>query len=232
MILRRNATDRGHANHGWLQSAHSFSFANYYDPAHMGFGPLRVINDDHIAPGQGFGTHGHANMEIVTYVLSGQLAHRDSLGNGSTMGYGDVQRMSAGTGVEHSEFNPSADHPVHLLQIWIMPNRAGVAPSYEQRHIRPEEKAGQWRLIASPRGEDGAVSLNQDAAIHALVVRAGDHASLALAPGRLGYVHVATGHAVVNGQRLAAGDALKLVDEALIEVQGGDGELLAFDLPE
>lgn len=231
MLNVRLGKDRGHANHGWLDSHHSFSFAGYHDPAHMGFGPLRVINEDRVAGGQGFGAHGHADMEILSYVLSGQLAHQDSLGNGSTMGYGDVQRMSAGQGVKHSEFNASAADPVHFLQIWILPDRAGATPGYEQIHVPAQEKTGQWRLIASPDGQDGSVTINQQARVFAALVRPSDRLELALAEGRLGYVHVATGHARVNGHLLGAGAALKLVDESQIVVEDGEGELLAFDLP-
>lgn len=232
MLELRKSQDRGHANHGWLDSHHSFSFAGYHDPAHMGFGPLRVINEDRVSASQGFGTHGHANMEILSYVLSGQLAHKDSLGNGSTMGYGDVQRMSAGTGVQHSEFNPSSEEPVHFLQIWIMPDAQGVEPGYEQTHFGADEKQGRFRLIASPTGEQGSVRIHQDARVYASLVRAGDRFELPLAPGRLGYVHVATGQALINGQVLRAGDALKLRGEAAIRVENGEAEVLAFDLPE
>lgn len=232
MLQVRSAASRGHANHGWLDSYHSFSFAGYHDPAHMGFGPLRVINEDRVDPAQGFGAHGHADMEIVSYVLSGQLAHQDSLGNGSTMGYGDVQRMSAGTGVRHSEFNASKTNPAHFLQIWILPDHQGAKPGYEQTHFSPEQKQGQWRLIASPDGQDGSVTLNQQANIYASLVSPNDTLTLPLGPGRLGYVHAATGWARVNGQLLHAGDALKLVGETQIVVEGGEGELLAFDLPQ
>lgn len=231
MLQLRSAASRGHANHGWLDSHHTFSFAGYHDPAHMGFGPLRVINEDRVDPAQGFGTHGHADMEIVSYVLSGQLAHQDSLGNGSTMSYGDVQRMSAGTGVRHSEFNASQTEPVHFLQIWLLPDRLGAEPGYEQTHFSPEQKQGQWRLIASPDGQEGSVTLNQQAKIYASLVRPDDVLALPLGAGCLGYVHVATGWARVNGQELRAGDALKLVEEDRIVVEGGEGELLAFDLP-
>jgi len=231
MLSVRWGKDRGHANHGWLDSHHSFSFAGYHDPAHMGFGPLRVINEDRVAGGQGFGAHGHADMEIVSYVLSGHLAHQDSLGNGSTMGYGEVQRMSAGTGVKHSEFNASPTEPVHFLQIWLMPDRQGATPGYEQIHVPAEQKAGQWRVIASPDGQEGSVTINQQARIYATLVRPSDRLELSLADGRLGYVHVATGHAKVNGHELKAGDALKLQNEPMVVVEGGEGELLAFDLP-
>lgn len=232
MIELRKANERGHAQHGWLDSWHSFSFADYYDPAHMGFGPLRVINDDRIAPGQGFGTHGHRDMEIITYVLEGELEHKDSMGSGSVIRPGDVQRMSAGRGVMHSEFNHSQTEGVHLLQIWIMPDVAGIAPSYEEKKFSPQEKAGCLRLIAAPDGADGAVRLHQDARLYAGLFDGAADARLPLAPGRLGYVHVARGALTVNGERLAAGDAAKLVGEAEVRIDGGEqAEVLVFDLP-
>ncbi len=232
MIELRKASERGHAQHGWLDSWHSFSFADYYDPAHMGFGPLRVINDDRIAPGQGFGTHGHRDMEIITYVLEGELEHKDSMGSGSVIRPGDVQRMSAGRGVMHSEFNHSQTEGVHLLQIWIMPDVAGIAPSYEEKKFSPQEKAGRLRLIAAPDGADGAVRLHQDARLYAGLFDGAVDARLPLAPGRLGYVHVARGALTINGERLAAGDAAKLVGEAEVRIDGGEqAEVLVFDLP-
>lgn len=232
MIELRKANERGHAQHGWLDSWHSFSFADYYDPAHMGFGPLRVINDDRIAPGQGFGTHGHRDMEIITYVLEGELEHKDSMGSGSVIRPGDVQRMSAGRGVMHSEFNHSLKNGVHLLQIWIMPDVTGIAPSYEEKKFSPQEKAGRLRLIAAPDGADGAVRLHQDARLYAGLFDGAADARLPLAPGRLGYVHVARGTLMVNGQRLTAGDAAKLVGEAEVRIDGGErAEVLVFDLP-
>jgi redox-sensitive bicupin YhaK (pirin superfamily) len=227
----RRAAERGYADHGWLRSFHSFSFADYYDPRHMGFGPLRVINEDRVAPGAGFGTHGHRDMEIVSYVLEGALAHQDSMGNGSTIVPGDVQRMSAGTGVRHSEFNHDAARVTHFLQIWIEPSTAGLAPSYEQKHFAPDEKRGRLRLIASPDGAQGSVRVHQDARLYAGLFDGSEGARLALAAGRKGYLHLARGRLRVNGEPLEAGDALK-TDERLLELQGGEGaEVLVFDLP-
>ena len=232
MIALRKANERGHANHGWLDSWHSFSFAGYQDPKHMGFGPLRVLNDDTVAPGQGFGMHGHQDMDIVTYVLSGALEHKDTLGTGSVIRHGDVQRMSAGTGVQHSEFNPSASEPVHLLQIWIIPPTRGAAPVYEQQHFAPEQLQGRLRLIASPDGSEGSVRLLESARIHASVLGEGESVAHELAPGRLCYVHVATGRARVQGRELVAGDALMQWNEAgPVLLAGGPCELLLFDLP-
>jgi quercetin 2,3-dioxygenase len=227
----RPAGERGYADHGWLRSFHSFSFADYYDPRHVGFGPLRVINEDRIAPGTGFGTHGHRDMEIISYVLQGALAHRDSLGNGSTMVPGDVQRMSAGRGVTHSEFNQDQSGVTHFLQIWIEPDVAGIEPSYEQKHFDAAVKRGRLRLIASPDGAEGSVSIHQDARIYAALLEGAEGATHALARGRSAYVHMARGAATVNGQRLAAGDALKLADVAEITLEKGEGaEVLLFDL--
>jgi redox-sensitive bicupin YhaK (pirin superfamily) len=232
MIRLRKAKERGHAEHGWLDSWHSFSFAGYHDPRHMGFGPLRVLNDDTVAPGKGFGMHGHQDMDIVTYVLSGALEHQDSLGTGSVLRYGDVQRMSAGTGVHHSEFNHSSQEPVHFLQVWIIPPVRGGAPVYEQTHFSPEQKQGRLRLVASPGGDEGSVHLLESARIYAAVLGEGERVSHVLAPGRLAYVHVATGTAQVAGQALAAGDALAFENEAgEIALAGGPCELLLFDLP-
>lgn len=232
MIEIRKGTDRGYADHGWLQSFHSFSFAEYRDPRHMGFGPLRVINEDRVAPGTGFGTHGHRDMEIVSYVLEGGLAHRDSMGNGSVIRPGDVQRMSAGRGVQHSEFNHEKAGQTHFLQIWIEPAVRGIEPGYEQKRFEPEAKRGRLALVASPDGREGSVTIHQDAFVHAGLFDGDERATLALGPGRRAYVHVARGRGTVNGQALAAGDALKLVDEPRVEVSGGEGaELLVFDLP-
>jgi redox-sensitive bicupin YhaK (pirin superfamily) len=232
MITLRASAERGYADHGWLQSFHSFSFADYHDPAHMGFGPLRVINDDRIAPGQGFGTHGHRDMEIISYVLDGELAHRDSLGHGSVIRPGDVQRMSAGTGVRHSEYNHSSTATTHLLQIWLMPDEASVTPSYEERRISASDKRGRLRLIASPDGREGSVRMHQQASVYAGLFDGSEQAELPLAPGRLGYVHLAQGRLIVNGQPLQAGDALKFQDEPLIALTAGQGaEVLVFDLP-
>jgi redox-sensitive bicupin YhaK (pirin superfamily) len=231
MTELRFGRDRGHARHGWLESYHSFSFADYHDPRHMGFGPLRVINEDRVQPGTGFGTHGHRDMEIISYVLSGSLGHQDSLGNGSTIVPGDVQRMSAGSGVRHSEYNNDKAGVTHFLQVWIEPNVAGVPPSYEQKHFEPQQKRGRLRLIASPDGAQGSVRIHQDARIYAGLFEQDERAVHALAPGRLGYVHVARGKASVNGHQLAAGDALK-TDAGSIEVSRGEAaEVLVFDLP-
>ena len=229
--LRRSA-ERGYADHGWLRSFHSFSFADYYDPRHMGFGPLRVINEDRVRPGAGFGTHGHRDMEIVSYVLEGALAHKDSMGNGSTIVPGDVQRMSAGTGVLHSEFNHDAARVTHFLQIWIEPNAAGLKPSYEQKHFPADEKRGRLRLIASPDGASGSVQVHQDARLYAGLFDGTERARLALAPGRRSYVHLARGKVRVNAEALAAGDALK-TDALALDIEGGEGaEVLVFDLPD
>lgn len=231
MITIRRSEERGHANHGWLDSWHTFSFAGYHDPRHMGYGPLRVINDDRIAPGTGFGTHGHRDMEIITYVLDGALEHKDSLGNGSVIRAGDVQRMSAGRGVMHSEFNPSDTEPVHLLQIWIEPDRLGVTPSYEDRHFDAASKRGRFRLIASPDGADGSVTIHQSARVHASLVDGDEQAAHELAPGRAAYVHLARGRATVNGHALSAGDALQAREVPRIVVEHGErAEVLLFDL--
>ena len=227
----RRSHERGHANHGWLDSYHSFSFADYYDPAHMGYGPLRVINEDRVSPGSGFGTHGHRDMEIISYVLEGALAHEDSMGNGSTIVPGDVQRMSAGTGVRHSEYNHDPAKVTHFLQIWIEPARTGIPPSYEQKNFPAAERRGRLRLVASPDGRDGSVKVHQDALVHAGLFDGAERATLALAPGRKAYVHIARGEVSVNGEALAAGDALK-TDAASLEIEKGSGaELLVFDLP-
>jgi redox-sensitive bicupin YhaK (pirin superfamily) len=226
----RLARERGHANHGWLDSWHSFSFADYYDPEHMGFGPLRVINEDRIQKGAGFGTHGHRDMEIITYVLEGAVAHRDSIGTGSTIVPGDVQRMSAGTGVRHSEYN-AAEGVTHFLQIWIEPELTGIAPEYEQKRFEPEEKRGRLRLIASPDRRDGSLLIHQDARVYAGLFDGAERAELALAAGRKGYVHVARGSLKVNGQELGAGDALKAEGGKLSFESGRAAEVLAFDLP-
>jgi len=232
MIETRPAAERGHANHGWLDSWHSFSFAGYHDPAHMGFGPLCVINEDRIDAGSGFGKHGHRDMEIISYVLEGALAHSDSIGNGSVIRPGDVQRMSAGTGVMHSEYNHQPDAPAHFLQIWIEPDRSGVAPGYEERHFDEAGKQGRLRLIASPDGADGSVTIHQNARLFAGLFDGAEQASLTIAPGRRVYVHLARGRAVVNGYPLVAGDALKMTEEANLHItQGVQAEVLVFDLP-
>jgi redox-sensitive bicupin YhaK (pirin superfamily) len=231
MLTLRRSGERGHANHGWLDSYHSFSFADYRDPAHMDFGPLRVINEDRVQPGQGFGTHGHRDMEIISYVLDGELEHKDSMGTGSIIVPGDVQRMSAGRGVMHSEFNPSRERPVHFLQIWIQPDVAGVAPSYEQKRFEPAEKRGRLRLIASRDGRDGSVRIHRDAAVYACLLDGDERVVHALAPGRRAYVHVARGSAEINGVALFAGDAAKLTDEREVRLAAGrSAEVLLFDL--
>ena len=231
MLEVRKSNERGHADHGWLKSFHSFSFAGYQDPRHMGYGSLRVINEDRIQPGSGFGTHGHRDMEILSYVLSGALAHKDSMGNGSTIVPGDVQRMSAGSGVMHSEHN-AAGEETHFLQIWIEPDVKGVAPEYEQKHFDTASRQGNLRLIASPDGRGGSVRIHQDAFIHAALMGPGDRLVHPLAAGRRAYVHVARGSVGVNGQPLGAGDALKVSGVAQITLEQGDvAEVLLFDLP-
>ncbi len=232
MIALRKSNERGLADHGWLTSRFSFSFAEYQDPEHVHFGPLRVINDDWIAPGMGFGMHGHRDMEILTYVLEGAVAHKDSIGNASTITPGEVQRMSAGRGILHSEFNPSPEAKTHLLQIWIIPEAAGGAPSYEQKRYADDEKRGRLRLVASRDGSDGSVKVEQDVRMYAGLFDGAETATLALAPGRLGYVHVAHGMITVNGQPLAEGDAAKLDGEAALTLADGQAaEVLVFDLP-
>jgi quercetin 2,3-dioxygenase len=242
MLTLRKSSDRGYADHGWLKSFHSFSFADYHDPAHMGVGNLRVINEDRIAAGTGFGTHGHRDMEIVSYVLSGALAHKDSMGNGSAGGAhagviepGDVQRMSAGTGVLHSEFNHSASGETHFLQIWILPSRRGIAPGYEQKHFGVADKRGRLALVASPDGRDGSVTIHADASIRAGLFSGAERAELVLDPARIAYVHVARGSLRVNDRQLHAGDALRLEGETQLVLEGGEGEhggaeVLVFDL--
>jgi redox-sensitive bicupin YhaK (pirin superfamily) len=228
----RRAQDRGHANHGWLDSYHSFSFADYHDPNHVQFGPLRVINEDRVAPGAGFGTHGHRDMEIISYVLDGELAHQDSTGTSSTIRPGDVQRMSAGRGVMHSEFNGSRERPVHFLQIWILPNVQGIASGYEEKRFDAAEKRGRLRLIASPDRADGSVLIHQDARVYAGLLDGEEQAQLDLSPGRHAYVHVARGQLNANDVVLGPGDALKLSDTAQLKLHDGkDAEVLVFDLP-
>lgn len=228
----RRGNERGYADHGWLKSYHTFSFADYYDPKHIEFGPLRVINEDRVAPGAGFGTHGHRDMEIISYVLEGELAHRDSLGTGSVIRPGDVQRMSAGRGVRHSEFNNSKTDQVHFLQIWIQPNEIGIEPEYEEKRFSPEEKQGRLRLIASPDGSEGSVRLHQDARVYAGLFDGAESASHDLAAGRRAYVHVARGRIEVNGSRLEAGDALKTSTAGPLRLSAGEqAEVLVFDLP-
>lgn len=233
MIAFRPSKERGYAKHDWLESYHSFSFAEYYDPAHMGFGPLRVINEDFIAADRGFGTHGHKNMEIITYVLKGEIAHKDSMGNGSTIRSGDVQRMSAGSGVRHSEFNPSKDNATHLLQIWIQPNEQEIEPGYEEKNFTVAEKLGQLRLVASADGRDGAVKIHQDASLYVGLFQDEQKIEMPLQTHRLYYVHLARGTLQVNGQILNAGDALMLSQEEMLSIENGvDAEVLVFDLPQ
>ena len=232
MMEIRRSQERGLADHGWLKSFHTFSFADYYDPENMGFGALRVINEDRVQPGQGFGTHGHRDMEIISYVLDGGLAHKDSMGNGSVIRPGDVQRMSAGTGVRHSEYNASDRDPVHFLQIWIEPNERGVQPGYEEKHFDDASKRGKLRLIASQDARDGSVRIHQDANLYAALVDGGESVSLDAKPGRRVYVHVVRGEAEVNGQPLSTGDAMKLwgPDSKVRIEKGRAAEILVFDL--
>lgn len=231
MMMLRRSEDRGHADHGWLISAHSFSFAGYFDPEQMGWGNLRVLNEDRVAPGGGFGTHGHRDMEIISYVLEGELAHRDSLGHVQTIPPGDVQRMSAGTGVQHSEFNHSPDRTTHFLQIWILPLHAGIEPGYEQKSIPPASKRGQLACVASPSGGEYAVTVHADATMYAGLFDGSESASLPLSPLRKAYVHLVRGRLTVNGHDLRAGDALKLAGESLLSLSDGQqAEVLVFDL--
>ncbi len=231
MMTLRPSQDRGQADHGWLQSAHSFSFAEYFDPVHMGWGNLRVINEDRVAPGGGFGSHGHRDMEIISYVLEGELAHRDSMGNVKGIPPGDVQRMSAGTGVVHSEFNHAPDKTTHFLQIWITPHQTGIAPSYEQKTVPIEAKRGRLALIASPVGGNDAVQIHADASLYAGLFDGAEQATLVLDPRRKAYVHLVRGELSVNGQRLTRGDALKIEGEAQLSLHDGrDAEVLVFDL--
>lgn len=231
MITLRPAGERGHANHGWLDSFHSFSFADYYDPRHMGFGSLRVINEDRVQPGMGFGTHGHRDMEILSYVLDGALEHKDSMGTGSVIVPGDVQRMSAGRGVMHSEFNASRERDVHFLQIWIEPAQRGIAPSYEQANVPAAAKRGRLALIAGPQGSGASVTIHQDARVYATLLDADERVVHDLAAGRRAYVHVARGRVHVNGVPLAHGDAARAEGEPTITLDRGDAaEILLFDL--
>ena len=230
-LSRRSSEDRGKANFGWLDSRHTFSFGHYYDPKHMGFGPLRVINEDRVAPGGGFPTHPHADMEIISYVLEGALAHKDSLGTGSEIRPGDVQRMSAGTGIRHSEFNASAAEPVHFLQIWILPERKGLQPGYEQKRFSHDEKRCKLRLIGSRDGREGSVTIHQDVDLYATVLAPGEAVSHVLAMGRLAWVQLARGAITLNGAPLNAGDgmAIENVSELRLEAQE-DSEILLFDM--
>jgi redox-sensitive bicupin YhaK (pirin superfamily) len=231
MNIVRKAEDRGHASHGWLNSHHTFSFAEYHNPQEMGFSDLRVINDDTVAPGQGFGEHGHRDMEIISYVLDGALEHKDSMGTGSVIRPGDVQLMSAGTGVRHSEFNHSRTDTVNFLQIWILPKTKGVAPNYQERQFDAADKRGRLRVVVSPDGREDSLTVNQDATLYAGLLDGSEGVVQPIAAGRKGYVHVARGALTVNGQALKAGDALKVADEAEVVFEGGkDAEVLFFDL--
>ncbi|NJL45078.1 MAG: pirin family protein [Leptolyngbyaceae cyanobacterium SM2_3_12] len=232
MITIRPSHERGAANFGWLDTRHTFSFSNYYDPEHMGFAALRVINEDKIAPSQGFGTHGHRDMEIITYVLAGALEHKDSLGNGSVIRPGDVQRMTAGTGIRHSEFNASATDPVHLLQIWVLPETEGLNPGYEEIHIASEQKQGQLRLVGSRDGRHGSVTIHQDVSLYATALAAGETVEHRLEPGRVAWLQVAQGAITLNGQALTAGDGAAIRAESVLTLTGsGDlSEVLLFDL--
>ena len=231
MLLIRRADERGRANVGWLDSRHTFSFADYHDPRYMGYGPLRVINEDRVQPGQGFGTHSHRDMEIISYVLEGELAHRDSMGNGSVIRRGDVQRMSAGTGVEHSEFNHSKSDPVHFFQIWLFPDRRGLTPGYEEKHFDDGAKRDRLRLVASRDGRDGSVVIHQDADLYAALLGAGKEVVHATERTRKGWVQVASGTVTVNGEQLAPGDGAAIAYEDRIAVRAtADSELLLFDM--
>ncbi len=231
MITLRPAHTRGHANYGWLDTWHTFSFADYYDPEEKGYGTLRVLNEDRILPGGGFPTHGHRDMEIVTWILEGALEHKDSLGNGSVITPGELQRMSSGRGIRHSEYNPSTDTPVHLLQIWIEPATRGLAPGYEQKRFAPDALQGRLCLVASPLGREGSVTIHQDTEVYAARLGAGEAVSHVLKPGRLAYLHVARGRLTLNSQSMAAGDGAKVRDEGRLDIVGLDAaELLLFDM--
>ncbi len=233
MLEIRRAADRGTANFGWLDSRHTFSFGDYYDPGHMGFGPLRVINEDRVSPGQGFDTHGHRDMEIISYVLEGALEHKDSIGTGSVIRPGDVQVMSAGTGIRHSEFNHSKTEPVHFLQIWIEPDREGIAPRYDQKQFPDDQKRGRLRLVASSDGRDGSIVIHQDVELFAAILNAGEQATRSFRTGRNGWLQVVRGSVEANGRRLNAGDGAAVQDEAALTVTAavGSAEILIFDLP-
>ena len=232
MIKLRKSQERGHANHGWLDSYHSFSFANYYDPAHMGYSVLRVINEDVVAPAQGFGMHPHRDMEIITYMLQGSVRHEDSMGNGSVISAGDVQRMSAGTGIVHSEFNASDSEPVHLLQIWLLPERSGIKPGYEEKHFEQAEKQGRWRLIASRDGREGSLTIHQDVDLFAACLEKSQRLTYQPQAGRSLYLQVARGSLTLNGELLVSGDAATIDSEAAIELVAEESaEFLLFDLP-
>ena len=231
MITIRPAKERGHANYGWLDTHHTFSFNTYHDPDHMGFRSLRVINDDTVSPGQGFGSHGHRDMEIITYVLEGALAHKDSMGTGAVLRAGDVQRMTAGTGVTHSEFNDSQTEPVHFLQIWILPNANELDPSYEEKTVPHEEKQGKLRLVASPDGRGDSLQIHQDARVYASILRTGDTIEHTLEPGRSAWIQIARGKVKINDRTLGRGDGAAVTDEPKLRLSGdGESEILLFDL--
>jgi quercetin 2,3-dioxygenase len=231
MLLIRRSDDRGRANLGWLDSRHTFSFADYHDPRYMGYGSLRVINEDRVQPGKGFGTHGHRDMEIISYVLEGELAHRDSMGNGSVIRRGDVQRMTAGTGVEHSEFNHSLSEPVHFFQIWLFPDRRALAPGYEEKHFDDEAKRSRLRLVASHDGRDGSVVVHQHADLYAALLASGDEVTHHSERTRKGWIQVASGAITVNGERLEAGDGAAIAYEDAVAIKStADSELLLFDM--
>ncbi len=231
MITIRKSSDRGHADHGWLLTYHSFSFADYYDPREMGWGKLRVINEDRVQPGRGFGMHSHKDMEIISYVLEGQLQHKDSMGNGTIIRPGDVQRMSAGTGVQHSEFNPSPNTLVHFLQIWIVPERPGIEPSYEQKFFAPEDRRGRLRLVASRDGREGSVTIHQDADVYDSILRSGEQVLHRIAAGRIAYLHLVRGAVRVNGTQLKTGDGAKIESEReILSEASEESELLLFDM--
>jgi len=233
MITLRPAGERGTANHGWLDSRHTFSFGHYYDPKHMGFGPLRVINEDRVRPGAGFDTHGHRDMEIISYVLEGALEHKDSIGTGSVIRPGEVQVMSAGTGIRHSEYNHSKSEPVHFLQIWVMPDRQGLAPRYDQKEFAPSEKRGRLRLVGSPDGRDGSIVIHQDLELYDALLANGDAVTRDLKTGRKNWVQVVRGAVDVNGKAAGAGDGVALEDEGKLRItaRSDDSEVLVFDLP-
>ncbi len=232
MITLRKAAERGHANHGWLDTYHTFSFASYRDPQHVHFRALRVMNEDVVAPGQGFGTHPHENMEIVTYVLEGALEHRDSMGNGEVLRPGEFQRMSAGTGITHSEFNPSAAEPVHLYQIWLFPERNGIEPSYEQKRFDEAERQNRLRLVASPDAAEGSLTIHQDARIYLASLEAGKRVAHALAPGRYAWLQVLRGAVALNGEQLDTSDGAAVSDETLLAISATENaEVMLFDLP-
>jgi quercetin 2,3-dioxygenase len=232
MITIRPSAARGNANFGWLDSKHTFSFGNYFDRNFMGFASLRVINEDKVLPAKGFGTHGHSDMEIISYVLDGSLEHKDSIGNGSIIRPGDVQRMSAGTGILHSEYNASATDPVHFLQIWILPDTKGIEPSYEQKHFSAEDRQGKLRLVASPDGRDGSVTIHQDANLYIAALNNGETVNRAIADGRVAWIQVAKGAIELNGETLTAGDGAAIEEESAISIAGtaDDTEILLFDL--